>query len=215
MRVLDELSESERLLSENTKTGVSLNLPVKNCRPSKHCAKTCYACAGRCLLKMSVVKTLRVDRCLSTGQIDRLSNESNMYANVRLCGTGDFLEEQVPHVLRLSQRCPDTLFWGFTRKVKIANQLNGKRKNLRMLLSVDVSTPTKEYRNYTGKLAFGPVFPGEHVPKDNRISVVFPLHHRGRLVLNIEEHRLDCPAVRGKIGHSLACQACRRCMKGY
>jgi len=115
-----------QLLSTNTKTGTSINLPVINCRPTRRCAKACYACEGPITFKHSVRKTLVVDEALRKGEIEGLIWECRMLRSVRLNGSGDMTDEHVDSVLRLAQACPGTLFWGFTRKREIAEAVNGK-----------------------------------------------------------------------------------------
>lgn len=40
------LPPPSRLLSDNHKTGASLNLPLSNCRPTERCSEACYARVG-------------------------------------------------------------------------------------------------------------------------------------------------------------------------
>lgn len=206
------LTEPQEMLSGNSKTGVSLNLPVLNCRPSAKCAKSCYACTGPISFGNSIRKALVVDQKLKRGDIDRLAEECARRDNVRLCGSGDLTPEQVPHIIKLAQRCPGTVFWGFTRKVQIAKAINGRAKNLSVILSFDGSSRDQKFKGYRGRLAFGPRLPGDEVPKDRRLLVVFPEHIHGQTTKGVERHKLDCPTSRGA-EHDNACEKCRRCWR--
>lgn len=204
------LTEPKEMLSGNSKTGVSLNLPVINCRPSAKCSKNCYACSGPISFRNALRKALVVDKKLKDGDIGKLIVECSRLRDVRLCGSGDLAKEQVPHIMRLVQSCPGTHFWGFTRKLEIAKLLHGKAKNLSIILSFDSSSKDQEFKGYKGRLAFGPRVGDEPVPKDKRIAVVFPLHINGKFKKEVPVHKLDCPTARG-MAHDNACEKCRRC----
>ncbi len=75
------------ILSTNRKTAVSINLPVRNCRPTRRCAAACYACEGPIAWKNSVRKALAVDAALKKGEIEGLIWECRMLQGVRLCGS--------------------------------------------------------------------------------------------------------------------------------
>ena len=185
------------ILSTNKKTGTSLNLPVKNCRPTKRCAAACYACQGPISWKNSIKKALAVDEILRSGEIEGLIWECRRLQDVRLNGSGDMTLDHVPGLLRLTEACPDTVFWGFTRKREIAEALNGKQQNLSLILSFDATSPDTDIAGYDGPLAFGPNRSEDQVPHDPRIIVVFPEHHSGRTMKGVPAHLKDCPATRG------------------
>jgi hypothetical protein len=202
------------ILSTNRKTAVSINLPVRNCRPTRRCAAACYACEGPIAWKNSIRKALAVDAALRKGEIEGLTWECRMLQGVRLCGSGDMTLDHVPAVLKLAEACPETIFWGFTRRREVAEAINGRYVNLSVIVTFDATSPEGELRGYAGPLAFGPRMPRDIVPDDPRIVVVFPEHHAGRTIANVPEHPKDCPATRG-MNRRHACQRCRRCWRPY
>ncbi len=162
------------ILSTNRKTAVSINLPVRNCKPTRRCAAACYACEGPIAWTNSVRKALAVDAALRKGEIEGLIWECRMLQGVRLCGSGDMTLDHVPAVLRLAEACPDTTFWGFTRRREVAEAVNGQQADLSLIVTFDATSPDRELQGYEGPLAFGPSTPRDKVPDDQRIIVVFP-----------------------------------------
>jgi hypothetical protein len=79
----------------------------------------CYACEGPIAWRNSIRKALAVDAALRAGEIEGLVWESRMLQGVRLCGSGDMTLDHVPAVIRLAGACPDTTFWGFTRRREV------------------------------------------------------------------------------------------------
>ncbi len=200
------------ILSTNRKTAVSINLPVRNCKPTRRCAAACYACEGPIAWKNSIRKALAVDAALKRGEIEGLIWECRMLQGVRLCGSGDMTLEHVPAILKLADACSDTTFWGFTRRREVAEEINGQHVNLSVIVSFDTTSRKKELRGYKGPLAFGPRAARDKVPDDQRIMVVFPEHHAGHTIPNVPPHPKDCPATRG-MDRRHACQRCRRCWR--
>ena len=201
-----------KLLSDNHKTGASLNLPLTNCHPTERCAEACYARIGPIAWPNSVRKALAVDATLRKSEIDGLAWECRRLQDVRLNGSGDMIPEHISAVLGLAAACPKTMFWGFTRKRKIAERLNRKLRNLSLIISFDVTSPDEDLTGYEGPLAFGPRRPEDPVPDDERIVVVFPEHHLGHTIPGVPPHPKDCPATRGMV-RLHACQRCQRCWK--
>jgi hypothetical protein len=203
-----------QLLSTNRKTGTSINLPVLNCRPTRRCAAACYACEGPIAWANSVRKALVVDSLLRTGDITAFVWECRYRRDVRLNGSGDMTLAHVPAVVALAESCPHTVFWGFTRRREVAEAVNGRRRNLSLIVTFDATTPRGALRGYEGPLAYGPRGPADVVPASRRIVVVFPEHHAGRTVPDVPLHELDCPATRGA-ERMLACRRCRRCWRPH
>jgi len=202
------------VLSSNHKTGVSLNLPVLNCRPTRRCARACYACEGLISWRPSIRKALVVDAALKKGEIEGLIWECRALQEVRLNGSGDMTPDHVPGILDLADSCPRTTFWGFTRSRRVAEAVNGQHANLSLILTIDATSPDRKLLGYTGPLAFGPRRPGDRVPRDPRIIIIFPEHHGGRTVPNVPKHAKDCPATRG-MPRKNACRRCRRCWRPF
>jgi hypothetical protein len=212
----DKLSPARAvpILSTNRKTAVSINLPVRNCRPTRRCMAACYACEGPIAWRNSIRKALAVDVALRAGQVEGLIWECRMLQGVRLCGSGDMTLDHVPAVVKLAEACPDTTFWGFTRRREVAEGVNGRYSNLSLIVTFDATSPDRELVGYKGSLAFGPRRPSDEVPDDPRIIVVFPEHHNGRTIPGVAAHPKDCPATRGMNRHH-ACQRCRRCWRPF
>ena len=197
----------QTILSSNSKTGCSINLPIKgHCTPTVTCAKTCYAKAGHIAFPFSRRKQQWISEYLATGNIDKLINECLSRTAVRLSGSGDLNLEHVKSVIKLAKACPDTMFWGMTRKVSIAKKLNNKLPNLKLLLSIDRDSP-KASLKYTGAMCWGPRMSDDIVPNDDRIVTVFPYHVHGNVKGNVPHHEKDCPAVWNHKG----CMVCKKC----
>lgn len=197
-----------KFLSSNTKTGCSLNLPIKgHCRPTELCYKDCYAKKGPIAWGHSNKKQVFVSEYLKGNDLSKLIYECRQRTAVRLCGSGDLLMEHIPNILKMAKGCSYTQFWGMTRKIEIARALNGKMPNLKLLLSIDKTTPKKDLR-YKGKMCYGPVREDEKVPDFKRIVTVFPYHFAGKIVGNIKRDKRDCPAVRHEVNGCLDCGKC-------
>lgn len=206
-----------KLLSGNKKTGISINLPLLNCIPSKRCSETCYACEGPIAFKNSIRKTLKVDAVLRSGAIEALVDECRKEWDVRLNGTGDLTLEHVDAILFLATSCPNTIFWGFTRSRPVAEELNNQLENLSIVLSYDSTMSPSHVDGYEGPIAFGPVQAQDTIPDDPRIIVVFPEHHQSHPDPYIMLHPKDCPATRFEVKSEKvgACGRCRRCFKPH
>lgn len=210
-----------KLLSGNKKTGVAINLPLRNCSPSKRCAETCYAMEGFVAAPHVIKATLRMNHVLLTGEhLDKLVAECKKEPDVRLLGIGDFHIAHLHQVVQLAKACPETVFWGFTRKRSIAEALNHELQNLSIVLSWDCTHHAHSHvAGYEGPLAYGPIQAGEEVPNDERIIVVFPEHHQSHPDRKIQPHEKDCPATRipafrEGLKHG-ACQRCGRCLRPH
>lgn len=199
------------ILSVNTKTGCSIDLPIiGHCKPTKNCSQACYSRMGTQSWPNSIKKHIRTSEYLKGTDISLLIEECRIYSSVRLNGSGDLLAEHVPNILRLAEACSSTQFWGMTRKLDIANAINGNLPNLKLLVSVDASSPKPVWK-YTGKICFGPRLPGDVIPENMpNLITVFPKHVHGQVVKGLDEHPKDCPAVWHKIS---GCTACGRCWK--
>jgi hypothetical protein len=197
------------ILSENSKCGHSLDLPIKgHCTPTKNCAHDCYARCGRQSFPASKKKHDFVSQYLKGNDISRLISECKPLPAVRLNGSGDLLPEHIPQIISLAKACPNTQFWGMTRKINIATQVNNQLPNLKLLVSVDASSP-KSVWNYPGKLCWGPKRPNDQVPQDPRIHVIFPRHSSGRVVKGVtKDPNKDCLAVWHDIK---GCHQCGKC----
>lgn len=196
------------ILSENSKTTCSINLPIKgHCRPTKHCAFDCYARTGRTAYPASKKKQLWVSGYLLGTDISELIEECRPHRAVRISGSGDLLWGHVMNIIKLAQELPDTQFWGMTRKVEIADALYGKLPNLKMLVSLDSST-SKDVLGYPGKVCFGPRRAGDEIVDSDQLVIVFPRHFTGRVLKDIPRHPKDCPGVYHEVDNCLQCGRC-------
>ena len=202
--------EPQKIISDNKKTDFSLNLPIKgHCHPTEICARTCYAKVGRLCMKHTRRKQAWLSQYLSGHDISRLIQETRRLSQVRLNGSGDLLPEHIDNILHLAEECPSTRLWGMTRKPDIADEINGKFKNLSLLVTVDHSSPERVWADYQGAMCFGPRTPEDTVlPDDDRILVVFPYHCHGKVVKGVQRHPKDCRAVWHEID---GCASCGRC----
>jgi len=199
----------QKIISENIKTGVSINFPTKrHCRPTILCKKACYAKSGPMLLPVSRKKQQYVSDYFKGNNLRQVIGECWNFQTVRLNGCGDFLAGHLTNILTLARECTHTMFYGMTRKPEIANVLNNQLPNLKLLLSVDATTPKKVSENYPGKICFGPRRAIDTVPNDKRIITVFPYHCHGKVITGIPKHKKDCPAVWHKVS---GCMKCKRC----
>ena len=197
------------ILSSNKKTGVSLNLPSTNCRPTSICKHCCY---GRHHYighgASAPAKWTRNSKYLTmTPDCKELIAEARAFSAVRISGIGDILPKHIKNILKLAKTCPATQFWGMTRKPELAKLLNGRRPNLHLLVTVDAASPRQTWA-YQGPMCFGPRRAQDKVPNDSRIVTVFPYHSSGKVVGHVPEHKLDCPAIRHKVSGCLECCRC-------
>lgn len=198
-----------KILSSNGKTGFSLNLPAKNCNSTENCKAKCYMKSGHMALPINKKKQQFVSDYLLGNNIALLIYECMILQALRLNGCGDLLMGMVANILLLAKSCPNTIFYGMTRKIDIARAINNKLPNLSILVSVDGSSPNPVW-DYEGKLCFGPRLSCDIVPNDKRIVTVFPYHCHGKLVKGIPTHKKDCPAIYHKVS---GCMECGRCWK--
>lgn len=196
------------ILSENRKCGCSINLPIRgHCRPTKACSKHCYAKSGYTRLPTSLKKQDWLSSYLAGNNHQALIIECKGHTAVRLSGTGDLNLNHIPTIINTAKQCPNTQFWGMTRKIEIAEAINNKLPNLHILLSVDSTSPGSVW-NYQGPMCWGPRLAADTVPADRRIKVIFPCHHAGVVSHSIPTDPRDCKAVRHEISGCLSCERC-------
>ena len=107
---------------------------------------------------------------------------------VKIADVGDFVApevdasgsaNQIANLLALVRGCPQTFFWQYTRQLSVAQRLHGASLNLRVILSLDASTPAPTPGTYSGALSylFSPSCTDMHLPQhllDPRVIVIFP-----------------------------------------
>jgi hypothetical protein len=133
-----------KVLSENTKVGRSLNFPIEGyCHPSVLCEVACYAKTGRLAMTASTTHQQKVAQYFNNGDMTRLIAEVKKwkYASIRISASGDLIPAWVPHIIKLAQACPNSMFWGMTKKAGVAYSINKEMlPNLALLVSLDSST---------------------------------------------------------------------------
>lgn len=211
------MAKGLKYLSSNIKTGVAINLPLCNCSPTKVCLKICYANRGHLRTSSNISKQLRTSEYLKGNNIDELISECSQFSTVRLNGTGDLLLEHCENILKLAKSLPATIFYGMTKKTEIAEKINGKVKNLSLLVSIDNSSPESTLA-YKGSKCYTalPTDDLSKIVKDKSIKVIFPYHCSGKVVQKeLSETKKtvkDCPIVRKKEGIN-SCFDCRMCFR--
>jgi hypothetical protein len=97
-----------------------------------------------------------------------------------------------------------------TRKLEIAKALNKKLPNLKIMVSIDSSSPDA-VKKYNGVLCWGPRLSTDKVPStDKRVRTIFPYHSHGKIVgvKDMPKDKRDCPAVRHTKDGCLSCGRC-------
>ena len=101
------------VLAQNSKTSVSLDLPIHYCQPTAACSSVCYACQGTQYFKGSVVKSLALARMIeqSPERVARKAVDEAQGRTIRIAGSGDILPEHktlIDYIEQYSGR-----WWGF------------------------------------------------------------------------------------------------------
>lgn len=201
----------QHIISENGKTSCSINFPRKgHCRPTSLCIKSCYARSGPMTLPNAKRKQQFVSDYFAdpTNDLLQIIWESRQYQAVRLNGSGDMLLSHIKNILKLAKACPKTMFYGMTRKPEIATAINNQLDNLKLLLTIDATTPLSVWKNYPRKMVFGPRRAIDKVPTNKQIIVVFPYHCHGKVIQGIPAHKKDCLAIYHKVSGCMVCQRC-------
>lgn len=200
-------------LSGNKKTGYSLNFPISNCQPTKTCSTNCYACSGPIAFKMSILKSLSIEKTLET-DIDYAVNKTALEIqklrldNLRYSGGGDLSDYGISFIMKLADRLPDVIFWGFTRKINALKALHNARQNIKVIYSLDKTTRDSirdEVLKDGYKTSF--LYESENTVPDNAF-VVFANHAKGHLDGSLPRVAHECPAIRD---HVTVCNNCRKC----
>ena len=202
-------------ISGNMKTGYSLNFPISNCRPTTTCSQNCYACSGPIAFKNSILKALSIEQQLgqdlplavreTAKEIKRLKLD-----NLRYSGGGDLSDSGVEYIKQLANALPEVIFWGFTRKVDVAEQLiNSNKLNIKVIFSLDKTTPSSILTKVANlKLNTSWLYDDSNNPPPRDVYVTFANHANGRLDKTLTKLAGECPAIHD---HSVHCDECRHC----
>lgn len=143
------LGPKEKVLSTNTVTGISLNVPISGtCRPTKVCAQTCYAAKPTPIsLPVALEKQLRVYNSICenpsevAGRIiaEMISHMRRGAKFLRWNGVGDLFEESIACMVDVADALPNLPIWCVTRKPEMA-ALVPQRDNIFVHFSLDASS---------------------------------------------------------------------------
>lgn len=201
------------LISENTKTIQSINMPIITCNPSPICAKHCYACLGPISWNNSIKKSLLLNEifneALKQNKIIEMSAliYNNMKKNIplRWNGSGDLTEATVDIIDMLSTY--DIKQYVFSRHPLLAKKLTNLT-NVKLNISIDKTSNIEKIKEIMGNTKYSLTYLrcDNIVTNDNAIDIIFPLKRQYK---DIPEHIKDCPCDRGQ---HITCLECMKCL---
>jgi len=189
-------------LLSNYMTRYAIGFAYYDCRPTTFCAQRCYGLPisgmhDYFMLRLGVITS----EAFKTGDRRFISLVEETVRNLHLkClkigHWGDALPEQVPHVVGMVKRLPETVAWWYTRKEEIATAVNEYAlPNLRAYLSLDPASDYPDKKEYPFGITYL-VGDGQmhrrhaDILTDQRLVAVFVLK-KGRFV----EDPKDYPGV--------------------
>lgn len=213
-------------LSQNEKTGVSINLPLTTCRPTSGCMEYCYAARQRMAMNPSLRVQLRNLHALQTVDARTLATYLSLDIKrsgatfLRWNGSGDLTAESVAVINELARLMPELPQWIITRRGDLSHGLVD-HPAIRVVYTVDGSTPdvsTAAMRGAARRFKRAAVR-FAYVQRDARdrapafVSIVFR-EHQGKRRLAGRLDKRDCRATRPNVSHHDACADCGRCFAG-
>lgn len=207
--------------------------PHATCRPTKVCSHSgpghapCYALMGFMGYPKAVeaqARNLHLVRRLETAEQHEVDFVADaLYARLprgtdwlRWNGAGDLTPGAIRVINALTLKHPDLRLWVISRKPEMTKLL-ADRPSLRLLLSLDRSTPTaiadelrrslRRFRKAIGRLAYVRVSETDMPPPD--VWVVFNKHATGNK--HGWRHPKVCHATLPDQPHENACNSCRYC----
>lgn len=205
-QIQERMRWDKPLLSQNSKCGVSLDLPLINCKPTNACASVCYASQGRQYYSRAIIKSLAVNRMILTEPeraARKVVNESQGVP-IRIAGSGEILPDHKPFLDSIEEYGGS--YWGFTRRVDTHHAIPS------LMFSFD-ATSAEQQLHYLK----------EHVPVHRRaylqrnkdppapieVAVTFPTHGpQTNQYKTIPVQSTDCPAIRKTVKGCWECQRC-------
>jgi hypothetical protein len=143
------LGAKEKVLSSNTVTGISLNVPISGtCKPTKVCSQTCYAAKPTPIaLPAALEKQLRVYNSIIqnpsevSGRIiaEMIGHMRRGAKFLRWNGVGDLFEESITCMVEVADALPQLPIWCVTRKPEMAAVVP-QRDNIFVHFSLDSSS---------------------------------------------------------------------------
>ena len=232
----DEELPSKLHLTDNSKTGISIDFAIhKTCTPTAVCmgvgedSAGCYALRGFMSFPNAVRMHARNQRLAdylekaSLREVHRVVDA--LYSDLprgldwlRWNGAGDLSPGACRMINAFTARYDDILLWVISRKPDMIAKLRD-RKTLKLLMSLDHSTPektaarlrafTKKFKVGKARLAYTRVSEEDVPPKD--AWVIFNKHVGGSF--NDWPHKNVCPSSLPDTNHVNACDPCRRCFR--
>lgn len=241
-------------LSNNAKTGVSVNSRIGgftrlwggkkisfegSCAPTEWCRVKCYARGGHFSYTPQqtryLLNSVLFDHYASCPYSD-LEHEADSLvgrvmesglANIRWNGGGDLSPGAVRLINAITDRHPDFIVWGFSRRADMLGRLHA-RPNLRFTVSTDPTTPPWGRKGHDrvslmhcakrlgGRVAYATGTPQDPKIKELRavlksegldLGVVFGEHRGPRHTIVGDPY--ECPSTKSSNGKG--CQECRWC----
>lgn len=225
-----------------------------SCRPTKWCQTGCYARKGHfATWNRDKIKDLSVQQrkylvnsvlfshyaSAPQEQVDQEADSlvgealQRGYNNIRWNGGGDFSIGAVRLVNSITQRHPNFVIWGFSKRADMLQKLE-PRPNLILTVSLDPTTPLQTGQGdslsslvsaavrHGGRMALATDIPSDpYLPVLTemisqisgglaRLNVVFG-YHSGAMHTKIGS-RVECPSTSGD--SDAGCQKCRWCFTG-
>jgi len=218
------LEDGEKICSENTKTGWSINLPHTTCMPTSVCADVCYgAMRGKPITwKNSLKKYLRVYRYLLSAPpeeaADRIHGEyvRRHMTFLRWNGVGDLFPESAAVVRQLVKRHPDDTLLVVTRKPEMVSLIPREADNLYLMFSLDGSPESRKrktavLRRRHPRQYFS--FLRRFADEDTMGARIVFNAQQSKKVLPYDDLVTVCPVDADKIPVKGACAKCRKCFR--
>lgn len=198
-----------KIASTNSKTGLSINMPLKTCKPSVVCERNCYACRGPIMFKNSIIKSLRVaaffDNTNATDAAMRVSKEFVNEKFIRWNGSGDLTEKTVEVINSIDK--PQHVF------SRIPELLNKVNNNVVRILSIDEETLDKINKLNDSSIKTAYLFDEKSneeilVQNIDKIDLIFLT--RPDLITKIPQEFRNklCKCDAGLRPHALSCMVC-------
>ncbi len=170
-------------LFKNQMTGFALGFAYYDCKPSQFCKTRCYGLpiAGindYYMLRLAVLASESL-KTKDPRFLTPLFKKTKGLDVVKIGHWGDAVLQQVPTIIELVKKNPDTIFWWYTRKIELAMAVNNfNLSNLRSYLSLDPTTPYPSYSEYPYGLTYvigDQLFHKNHqeILSDDRLVAVF------------------------------------------
>ena len=206
------------LVSENSKTGISINFPVSTtCKPTKVCQQICYACRMPSHIAMpnALRKAWTTYYYFEDNEVaviaERLYREFKIFERriglkkLRWNGVGDLFPKAV-EVLNYMAEHYDVTHLVYSRRPEMINQLIVSPR-LHVLYSLDESSWQRWTEVTRPTTAFGYLRTSDFVPPIP-LSVVLRAHRQWK---ELPDHKADCPVDAHVIPHTHGCIGCNIC----